>query len=61
MKPDSRAIEDLAAGALLIVESRATARAWRQGYDRAQRAAGRDVWCSARVATLDDWLAQEYQ
>lgn len=57
MKPDSRAIEELAAGALLIVESRATARAWRQGYDRAQRAAGRDVWCSARVATLDDWLA----
>ena len=61
MKPDVGVFEHLAAGVLLIVESRETARAWRQSYDRAQRAAGRDVWRSARVSTLDDWLVQLWQ
>ncbi len=61
MKPDLRVVESLAADALLLVESRETARAWRQAFDRAQRAAGRDVWRSARIATLDDWLAQLWQ
>lgn len=61
MKPDARVFENLAAGVLLIVDSRETARAWRQSYDRAQRAAGRDLWRSARVSTLDDWLVQLWQ
>ena len=57
MTAASQAFEFLGAGGLLVVESRAMARAVRQAHDRGQQAAGLRVWASARVLTLDDWLA----
>jgi probable DNA repair protein len=61
MTADARAYEHLEAGGLLIVETRESARAVRHAHDRRQRLAARTVWPSARVLTLDDWLAELWQ
>ena len=61
MTADARAYEHLEAGGLLIVQTRESVRALRHAYDRRQRSAGRTVWPSARVLTLDDWLATLWQ
>ena len=61
MKADARAFEHLEAGGLVIVETRESARALRHAYDRRQRRTGKVVWPSARLLTLDDWLAALWQ
>ncbi len=60
MKPNARCLAHLESGGLLLTPDLRSARILRQLHDRAQMAAGREVWHSARVLPLEVWLAQQW-
>lgn len=61
MNSNARAIAHLASGGLLLTPDLRVARIFRRLHDRAQIAAGRDVWPTAQVLPLDAWLAQQWR
>ncbi len=61
MSSNARAIAHLGSGGLLLTPDLRLARIFRRLHDRAQIAAGRDVWPTAQVLPLDAWLAQQWR
>ncbi|MEX2150569.1 MAG: PD-(D/E)XK nuclease family protein [Steroidobacteraceae bacterium] len=61
MNPNARCIAHLEAGGLLLTPDLRVARILRRLHDRAQVAAGRQVWPTAQVLPLDAWLLLQWQ
>jgi probable DNA repair protein len=61
LNPNARCIAHLEAGGLLLTPDLRLARILRRLHDRAQVAAGRQVWPSAQVLPLDAWLLLQWQ
>lgn len=57
----ARCIAHLESGGWLLTRNLRQARLFRRLHDRAQIAAGRDVWPSAQVLPLDAWLESQWQ
>lgn len=61
MNPNIRCVAHLEAGGLLLTRDLRQARILRRLHDRAQVAAGREVWPSAQVMPIDAWLGLQWQ
>lgn len=61
LNPNARSIAHLEAGGLLLTPDLRQARILRRLHDRAQAAAGRQVWPSAQVLPIEAWLALQWQ
>ena len=61
MSSNDRCIAHLESGGWLLTQNLRQARIFRRLHDRAQIAAGRDVWASAQVLPLDSWLELQWQ
>ncbi|MEX1993555.1 MAG: PD-(D/E)XK nuclease family protein, partial [Steroidobacteraceae bacterium] len=61
MSSNDHCIAHLESGGLLLTPDLRQARILRRLHDRAQIAAGRTVWPSARVLPLETWLAEQWR
>jgi ATP-dependent helicase/nuclease subunit B len=61
LNPNTQCIAHLEGGGLLLTPDLRQARILRRLHDRAQVAAGRQVWPSAQILPIDAWLALQWQ
>jgi probable DNA repair protein len=61
LNPNDRYIAHLETGGLVLAPDLRQARILRRLHDRAQAAAGRRVWATAQVLTLEAWLRQAWE